>query len=44
MLIHGLREVGNVEVGVLLIGECLELRVEGLLVNVVSDEAKDDMD
>ena len=31
MLVHGLREVGNVEVGVLFIGECLELRVERLL-------------
>ena len=43
VLIHGLREVGNVEVGVLFIGECLELRVEGLLVSVVSDEAQNDI-
>lgn len=41
MLVHGLREVGNVEVGVLFIGECLELRVERfLLVEKVSGEAE----
>lgn len=43
VLIHGLREVGNVEVGVLFIGKCLELRVEGFLMKVVSDGAKDAM-
>jgi hypothetical protein len=43
MLVHGLREVGNVEVGVLFVGERLELRVEGFLVDVVSDEFKDVM-
>jgi hypothetical protein len=42
MLVHGLREVGNVEVGVLFVGECLELRVEGLLLaRAVSEEVKD---
>jgi hypothetical protein len=42
MLVHGLREVGNVEVGVLFVGECLELRVEGLLLaRAVSGEFKD---
>lgn len=40
VLIHGLREVGNVEVGVLFIGKRLELRVEGFLMKVVSDGAK----
>jgi hypothetical protein len=43
MLVHGLREVGNVEVGVLFVGERLEFRVEGFLVDVVSDEFKDVM-
>lgn len=43
VLIHGLWEVGNVEVGVLFIGKCLELRVEGFLMKVVSDGAKDAM-
>lgn len=41
VLVHGLREVGNVEVGVLFVGECLELRVEGfLLAKAVSGEVK----
>lgn len=31
MLIHALGKVGDVEVGVLLVRESLELRVEGLL-------------
>jgi hypothetical protein len=31
MLVHGLRQVGDVEVGVLLVRERLQLRVEGLL-------------
>ena len=39
MLIHGLREVGHVEVGVLFVGKRLELRVEGFLAKVVSDGA-----
>jgi hypothetical protein len=43
MLVHRLREVGNVEVGVLFVGECLELGVEGFLVKEVSDKAKDVM-
>ena len=37
MLVHALREVGDVEVSVTFVGECLELRVEGfLMVEVVS--------
>jgi len=44
MLVHALREVGDVEVGVLFIGECLEFRVEGLLLaGMVSDDAKNVM-
>ena len=39
MLIHGLREVGHVEVGVLFVGKRLELGVERLLVKLVSDRA-----
>jgi uncharacterized membrane protein len=42
MLVHALREVGNVEVSVTFVGKCLELRVEGfLMVNVVSGKASD---
>ena len=41
MLVHALREVGDVEVSVTFIGECLELRVEGLLLrNVVSGNVR----
>ena len=39
VLIHGLWEVGDVEVGVLFVGKRLELRVEGFLAKVVSDGA-----
>jgi hypothetical protein len=42
VLVHGLREVGNIEVGVLFVGERLELRVEGLLLGrAVSQGVKD---
>ena len=43
MLVHGLREVGDVEVGVLFVGECLELGVERFLMKVVSDGTEDAM-
>ena len=39
VLIHGLWEVGDVEVGVLFVGKRLELGVEGFLMKVVSDGA-----
>ena len=39
VLIHGLWEVGDVEVGVLFVGKRLELGVERLLVKLVSDRA-----
>jgi len=35
MLVHRFRQVGNVKVGVVVIGEGLELRIERLL-NIVS--------
>jgi hypothetical protein len=41
VLVHALREVRHIEVGVELIGKGLELRVEGLLVEVVSGRVKD---
>jgi hypothetical protein len=41
VLVHALREVRHIEVGVELIGEGLELRVEGLLEEVVSGKVKD---
>jgi hypothetical protein len=40
VLVHALREVRHIEVGVELIGEGLELRVEGLLEEVVSGGVK----
>jgi hypothetical protein len=41
MLVHALREVGHVEVGVELVGEGLELRVERFLNNMVSERVND---
>lgn len=43
VLIHRLGQVGDVEVGVTFVGECLELRVEGLLMKVsLADGMGDD--
>ena len=40
MLIHGLGNVGHVKVGVLFVGELLELGVEGFLEGLVDDTVK----